>query len=156
MLNSEAFETFYEKNYDMVMHYAKRHGWAGMAEDITQEVFMTAWQKWDLVCRHENAKGWLMETAKKKICEHHRRNAREQCLLSEEDILRIGREDMEYALVEWKVTLKDNMNMEACRAFLEYYALGFSISWLACRENTNVAALRVKLSRVKNKLKVML
>ena len=37
------------------------------AEDVTQEVFLVAYQKWQEVRRHPNQKGFLLLTAKNKL-----------------------------------------------------------------------------------------
>ena len=153
MREMKDFEHWIDQNYDKIKHYAECHGWEEKAEDITQEVFMKAWEKREELFGHDNIGGWLMSTAKNIIRNHYKRLLRESQMLTEEAIWQIGGTEKAYGLIEWEVMLEDRMSRQDYRLFLEHYLFGISISSLAKRESTNEAALRMKLCRLKNKLK---
>ncbi len=63
------FEELYTNCYWLVYRYVRRMVEKDLtaAEDVTQEVFLVAYQKWQEVRRHPNQKGFLLLTAKNKL-----------------------------------------------------------------------------------------
>ena len=62
------FEELYTNCYWLVYRYVRHMVEKDLAaaEDVTQEVFLVAYQKWQEVRRHPNQKGFLLLTAKNK------------------------------------------------------------------------------------------
>ena len=60
------FEELYTNCYWLVYRYVRHMVEKDLAaaEDVTQEVFLVAYQKWQEVRRHPNQKGFLLLTAK--------------------------------------------------------------------------------------------
>ena len=63
------FEELYTNCYWLVYRYVRHMVEKDLAaaEDVTQEVFLVAYQKWQEVRRHPNQKGFLLLTAKNKL-----------------------------------------------------------------------------------------
>lgn len=63
------FEELYTNCYWLVYRYVRHmiEKDLAAAEDVTQEVFLVAYQKWQEVRRHPNQKGFLLLTAKNKL-----------------------------------------------------------------------------------------
>ena len=57
------FDVLFKSNYDKMVNTAFRTlGCMENAEDMVQEVFLTAIEKWDIVSVHENQLGWIFKT----------------------------------------------------------------------------------------------
>lgn len=61
---SKTISNLYRQYFNDIYSYVYRHiGDKELSEDITQQTFLTACQKPDEVCDHENSIGWLYITA---------------------------------------------------------------------------------------------
>lgn len=77
------FEEVCRENYARIYNYIlAKTGSKEAAEDITQEVFLIAYQKGEGILGHENPVAFLYTTAKNLVMEHFRQ--REKVRLSEE------------------------------------------------------------------------
>ena len=64
-----SYEEMYQKEYHTVYAYIRRmiSGNDAVVEDLTQEVFFVAYQKWDKILVHPNPPGFLIVVAQNKI-----------------------------------------------------------------------------------------
>ncbi|MFF3753976.1 RNA polymerase sigma factor [Streptomyces sp. NPDC002018] len=72
---SERFTTMYAREHPRVSAYVyRRLGDRGAAEELTAEVFRTAWER--MAAGQETGGGWLFVTARNLLGNHYRRTAR--------------------------------------------------------------------------------
>ena len=69
-----SFEQFYEAHVDEVYGFLRVRSNAHLAEELTAEVFVSAFERWD---EHDNLKpGWLMTVARRRLIDEWRRSTR--------------------------------------------------------------------------------
>lgn len=76
---TERYSALYEREQAAVLLFVARRcaSWS-QAEDITNDVFLTAWQRFDAVPHDPGqARGWLMNTARNHLRNLYRRNERQ-------------------------------------------------------------------------------
>jgi RNA polymerase sigma-70 factor (ECF subfamily) len=76
----DAFQAFYDRHAGRVLAYARRAGRdAGLAQDITQEVFLAAWTK-AATYRPDrgSAPAWLYTLTRNKLVDHWRKAGRDR------------------------------------------------------------------------------
>jgi len=60
MRDGESFDEFYRGTSRRLMHYAYAlTGDLGEAQDLVQEVYVRAWQRWGRLSRYDSADSWL-------------------------------------------------------------------------------------------------
>ena len=75
--NNDIIETMFRAEYKKLLLYAKAITYdSPQAEDVVQETFYEALRKIDVLKKHENPQGWLMQTLKNKIQTLNRSQAR--------------------------------------------------------------------------------
>ena len=75
--NNDIIETLFRAEYKKLLLYAKAITYdSPQAEDVVQETFYEALRKIDVLKKHENPQGWLMQTLKNKIQTLNRSQAR--------------------------------------------------------------------------------
>lgn len=96
-----AFSKICEDNYTRIYNYVflmTKDG--GLAEDITQEVFLKAYEKGDAFLRHPEPTGFLCRTAKYLTYDAARKHAREAASILEENEKTTEGDLFELALAE--------------------------------------------------------
>lgn len=59
-MDGESFDDFYRGTAQRLVRYAfAMCGDIGTAQDLTQEAYVRAWQRWDQVGQHEHPEAWL-------------------------------------------------------------------------------------------------
>jgi len=77
----ERFSELYRLEYPLVYRFVLRRTDAAHAEDITNETFAIAWQKFSDIPRHpEQARAWLYAVARNHILRHWRLDSRNAAL----------------------------------------------------------------------------
>lgn len=71
------FEAFYRHEYRGVLGLAMVLCTRGSAEDVTQDAFVAAYERWDEVGQMENAAGWVRRVAMNRALSRFRRAAAE-------------------------------------------------------------------------------
>jgi RNA polymerase sigma-70 factor, ECF subfamily len=80
-LVSERFSELYRREYPLVYRFVLRRTDAASAEDITNEAFAIAWQKFsDIPSQPDQARAWLYAVARNHILRHWRSDSRNAAL----------------------------------------------------------------------------
>jgi len=78
---SERFSELYRREYPLVYRFVLRRTDAAHAEDITNETFAIAWQKFsDIPSQPDQARAWLYAVARNHILRHWRSDRRNAAL----------------------------------------------------------------------------
>ncbi|HEY4452095.1 MAG TPA: RNA polymerase sigma factor [Solirubrobacteraceae bacterium] len=78
MTAQEHFESLYSEHAGAVLAYARRRVPDGQAEDVTAEVFLTAWRRLDEI--PTNTTVWLLGVARRVLANQRRSQARQLAL----------------------------------------------------------------------------
>lgn len=141
----------------MIYRYAKRalRGDEMEAEDITQDVFWVAYQKWNVVEKHPNIGGFLMVVAKNKIKKRILR--RSLVLYNEEEMLEALADKLDemndYSLVDLCAAVEKSLSREELKILLQYYGFGCSVTEMAKRLGIRESCFKVRVMRMREKLK---
>ncbi len=82
MNKERAFESLYRANYGYIYRYCyRRTGNVSDAEDISVEVFVLAWRRFDQIAGYMSPLAWLYSVAYRTIANHRRGRQRFQRLL---------------------------------------------------------------------------
>lgn len=154
---TESFEDWYRDYYDMVFRYICRmvRNNAADAEDLTQEVFWVAYQKWETVKEHPNIGGFLMVVAKNKVMKW---SIRQRLLFYDEehmlDLLadKID-ENSSYDMVELCSAVEKVLSVEELDILMQYYAYGYSAAEMAEKLGITEGCFKVRVLRMREKLK---
>lgn len=78
---AERFRALFEDAYDDVLRFVRRRCGEASAEDITADVFMTAWRRFgDLPTTHDERRAWLFGTARNTVSTTLRSTHRQDAL----------------------------------------------------------------------------
>ncbi len=148
----------YKQNYDRVFSYIRRCVQnEAVAEDMTQEVFLLVFRKWDELVDHPNIMGYMMNVAKFNICKWYSRQRRivpeEEDSLTQisRDILR-GNVDDIFNMVDFyssaeSVLREENLNILKC-----YYMYGYTSAEMAQKLGISVSCFKARVARMKKEL----
>lgn len=150
----------YLANYDHVHYYILRMLRYNMteADDLTQEVFWVAYQKWEMLKSHENIRGFLILTAKNKI----KKWVYKQTLMviDEPETMERRTDDNggkeEYGLVELYSAVEEILSEEELRILLQYYEYGYKTSEMAEKLGITESCFKVRVMRMREKLRAYL
>lgn len=151
------FDEIYRKYYDMIYRYINRaiHNNPMEAEDLTQEVFWVAFQKWDEVEHHPNIGGFLMVVAKNKVKKWLFR--RSLVYYNEEEMIEVLAEKLDehdpYDLVEVFSAIEETLSHEELTILLQYYGFGYSAAEMSERLGIEQSCFKVRVLRMREKLK---
>ena len=127
------------------------------AEDVTQEVFLVAYQKWQEVRRHPNQKGFLLLTAKNKLKKWYEQQGKIQTEGPGQEEKAARRPDSGqegyYVQAEWNAFLEQIFSMQELLIWKFYYENGFSCAEIGEKIGISESNTKVKLFRMRQKLK---
>lgn len=124
-----------------------------IAEDIVQETFYEALRKYEVFRQHPYQIGWLYKAAGYKIKEYLRKmQPRNEVSIEQEEIEELldfedGYDDAETQLVLYETLTKDEL-----LRFRRYYIWGESTEEIAGKEHVTENNMRVRLSRLRQKI----
>ncbi|MBR1930456.1 MAG: sigma-70 family RNA polymerase sigma factor [Lachnospiraceae bacterium] len=151
----ESFTVFYKEHYDELCRYVeKRLLQKDFTEDIVQDTFTVAWQKYDRLLVHPNQVGWLKLVAKYKIHEWER--TLQHTVQMDEGWMKMGREEMEYRRKELELLLHQTFSKQELKRFERHFVWGFSHREMAKLEGITEANMRVRLCRMREKIRNLL
>ncbi|MCM1008287.1 MAG: sigma-70 family RNA polymerase sigma factor [Ruminococcus flavefaciens] len=141
------FDEIVNRYYSVILNYCKYklNGNKSAAEDVTQEVFLTLYQKINRLKLSENIKFWLYRTADNKVKSYIRKNP---SFLPIEDCLEITQKDDYPSLSESDF---DCLSGEEKDLLIDYYSDG-SRENIAKAHNLNMNALYIRIHKIKKKL----
>lgn len=147
------FEDLYTDCYWLVYRYVRRMVEKDLAaaEDLTQEVFLVAFQKWEEVLRHPNQKGFLLLTAKNKLKKWYERQEKiqEEQVAQKPDAVQEG----DYIRAEWNAFLEEIFSIQELLIWKFFYESGFSCAEIGEKMGISESNTKVKLFRMRQKLK---
>ena len=155
------YEDLYRLEYQFVYRYIKRIIKTDdySAEDLTQEVFLVAFQKWESsVCGHPNIPGFLMRVAQNKLKKWFEQRSRiyvddsEVVEFLEEQSARIGGMT-EYERAEFYAALEKILSVEEANLLRYFYEYNYTTYEMAQIMNVSEPCFRGRMTRVRNKLK---
>ena len=153
------FEELYTNCYWLVYRYVRHMVEKDLAaaEDVTQEVFLVADQKWQEVRRHPNQKGFLLLTAKNKLKKWYEQQGKIQTEGSGQEEKAARRPDSGqegyYVQAEWNAFLEQIFSMQELLIWKFYYENGFSCAEIGEKIGISESNTKVKLFRMRQKLK---
>lgn len=154
---NSGFEEIYLKYYEMVYRYICRsvQNRTADAEDLTQEVFWVAYQKWDKVKDHPNIGGFLMVVAKNKVMKWSVR----PCPLYYEELEMLDAlaeqldETDSYDMVDLCSAVEATLSHEELDILLQYYSYGYTAGEMAKRLGVTESCFKVRVLRMREKLR---
>lgn len=154
MDKNPGFSEFYCEHFNDVYKYVKYIlGDNFIAEDITQETFLEAWRKYDIITEHPNVMGWLMRTARYKMRNMNKKMCNNELTSLDESQTDIAREENGFAMKAFELFLEAVLDKEEQTRFRRYYIWGYSSEEICELENITEINARVRISRLYNKLK---
>ena len=151
-VDHQIFDAMYREKYGEVYKFIRhRIKDRELAQDVLQETFYTAYNKWDVVRDHENQTGWLINTAKNKIRELHKKLKKVECEVALETEDYVVYEDG-YEQTELNMMIMKNLTEEEKRRFIRYFIHGTPLAEMAKLENVSENNMSVRISRLRDKI----
>lgn len=151
------FAEIYLRCYGKVYSYISRM--LGLdsceAEDLTQQVFLIAYRKWDTLQEHPNVPAFLMRVAKNLILKHS--VTRRPLCFNQLEILETAvadsREDRTYEMAELYMDIAHVLPKEQMTQFCQYYVNGFTAEEIASRLGIQTSCFKRRIARMKERLR---
>lgn len=154
----QAFEKIYNESYEEMLKYMKGVFYWDRQEayDVLQEVYLTAYEKIEILSKHENPIGWLKKAAKYKTYHVFERKNKVKELLTDENLMALNQkfEDDYSGLL--KCDLKNILTEDEYNLFYDFYIKGFTLNELAGFRKSTDQALKSKLARIRRKARKQL
>lgn len=151
------FDEVYLKYYDMIYRYISRmlRNNTAEAEDLAQEVFWVAFQKWEMLKKHPNIGGFLMVVARNKVMKW---STRQRVLYYDEiELLDALADKLEetnsYDMVELCSAVEETLSHGDLKLLMQYYEYGYSAAEMAKRLGITVSCFKVRVLRMREKLR---
>ena len=154
------FEELYEKEYDGIFRYIARviRNDQTAVEDLTQEVFFVAYQKWEIVRTHPNASGFLMVDAKNKLKKWYEKQRRTY-VDDSDTVERLAQSDASrqevdaFRLVDFYSSVENTLSNRDLNILRYYYEYGYTSAELSGWLGISESCFKVRVLRMKQKLK---
>lgn len=151
-VDHQEFDAMYRKNYKEIYKFiCYKVEDPELAQDVMQETFYIAYKKWNIVRGLSNPVGWLIQTAKNKICELNRKLKKLECEVTLEPEEYMVNEDG-YGKIELDTILLKDLSNEEKRRFVRYFVCGYTISEMAKMERISENNMSVRISRLRDKI----
>ena len=168
------FEDVYRRHYQSVYRYVRRmiRNNDAAVEDVVQEVFYIAYEKWDTLCQHPNVPGFLMIVARNRIRKWYDQQSRvsvnEECVLEFLDNEYSGNSGKAakaqgcansnegtdpFSMVDLYATMETVLSPHEVDILRQYYEYGYSTSEMARMLGITESCFKVRVLRMKEKLK---
>ncbi len=157
--SADSYTDIYLRYRDPVFRYVRRVTRnEAVAEDLTQDVFFLAFQKWEILTVHPNVPGFLMLSASNLIKKWYHKQGREQT--DEDEVLAAlaGDEEMseeisEFGLVDLYQSVETILSKEELDILRYYYEYGYSASEMARLLGITETCFKVRVKRMRDKLR---
>lgn len=152
---------FYEKLYrdtkPAIEHYLMMilHN-CSMIEDVTQEVYLEAYRKLDVLMQHPEPRGFLFRMARYKALHwirDRKRIEKEEYLCDDSVLVAQAAEEHAYMEAEVRLMVEKLLTDEEYRLFDEHYIQGYTEKEIAVTKQKSHAAVRMSCSRMTRKLR---
>lgn len=146
---TELFNSYYKGNYAMIYRVALtlvRD--ENIAEVVTQETFVTAWEKFDQFQEKENPIGWLVLVARNKSKQaiEQKKRYMEMRLFGR----KVEELAVEYDYDQYELLIPDCAEK---RLMIRYYEEGYRIQELADEQGIKLSAMKMRIKRAKERLR---
>lgn len=153
----QEFEKFYRRYHDMLSKYVyRRIGKKEPVEDIVQEVFCLAYEKWGQITAHPTPEGWLILVARNKMLEFWRNSEYRQTFPLEGIESELCVDDENYGMVEIEAVAEANLQMGEWNLMKSYYWEDRNVQILAEQAGVENSCMRMRISRITRKLRTVL
>lgn len=124
-----------------------------IAEDIVQETFYEALRKYEIVKDHPNQIGWLYKAAGFKIKEYLRKmQPQNEVWMEPDEIEEIPGVEEGFGDAEAQIVLYESLTQDELLRFRRYFIWGESTAEIAEKEQITENNMRVRLSRLRQKI----
>ena len=152
-IKQEEFDKLYLKYKKQLLQYVTATiENKGIAEDIVQETFYEAWRKYDIFSKHPDQIGWLYIAAGYKVKECLRKLGPQGELYEEDEEEACGRQEEGYSKAEMEIMICETLTEDELLRFRRYFVWGETPAEIAEKENITENNVRVRLSRLKQKI----
>ena len=151
----ESLETFYEELfndhygyiYTVILNYIGNNE---VARELTQDVFLKAFESLSTVRGHPNIGGWLTLTARRAVADHMRKEGRNPASLTLEDIKGTASVNDTYGFED----LFDfpGLGLEDRLIIRLFYEQELTVKEISVKMNISVPAVKTRLYRAKKRL----
>lgn len=159
------FEDVYKSHYRNVYRYVRRmiRNNDAAVEDVVQEVFFIAYEKWDLLKDHPNVAGFLIVVARNRIRKWYDKQSK--LFVNEESVLEyLDNEDSEpetasgegtdpFSMVDLYSTMEKVLSHKEVNILRQYYEYGYTSSEMAKMLGITESCFKVRVLRMKEKLR---
>lgn len=145
------FEQFYKNTRNIVRQYVKKHARDSFdAEDLEQEVYLKAFEQWQLLQEHPNPAGWLLLTLRNLCRSSYRVGSRYETLFEYKEIPYV---ESAYGKLVMEDFLESVYNQKDVYVAKKYFLDGDSIEELSEELGISRHSFRTRLYRMRRRLK---
>ena len=148
------FQHLFEENYQKLIHficYAHLKVELKTAEDIVQDTFVEAINKYEQLRSHPNPGGWLMNTARFKLSTTVRR-AYQTDVSFDDCTTEPSYSEAEYSAMELEVLIGTVLSAQEKELFMKYFVEQYPSRQMAREQNMTENAFKVKMHRIRKKV----
>lgn len=151
------YEQFYRDTKRAVEHYlmALLHNYS-VIEDVSQEVYLEAYRKLDVLMQHPEPRGFLFRMARYKALHWLRERNRiekEEYLCEDTVLMESASDEDGFKTTEVRLTVEHLLTEEEYRLFDAHYIQGYTAKEIAAARQKSHAAVRMSCSRMTRKLR---
>lgn len=156
-----SYEEMYESQYKRVFHYIRRNinNDEMSVEDLTQDVFLVAYQQWETVVRdHPNIPGYLTVIAQNKIKKWYEKQSR--FYLDDPDTVALEAQKRKHAagvdpyeMVEIYSSAEQVISSRNLHILRNYYEYDYKASELSQQLGVTESCFKIRVARMKEKLR---
>lgn len=170
------FEDVYKSHYRTVYRYVRRmiRNNDAAVEDVVQEVFFIAYEKWDLLQEHPNVAGFLIIVARNRVRKWYDQQSKvsvnEECVLeyldgensAQTNPVSTGNTGSKgsagegtdpFSMVDLYATMEKVLTHKEVDILRQYYEYGYTSSEMAKMLGITESCFKVRVLRMKEKLK---
>lgn len=151
------YEQFYRDTKPAVEHYLMMllHNYS-VIEDVSQEVYLEAYRKLDVLMQHPEPRGFLFRMARYKALHwiRERNRIEQEEFLCEDSVLVMNVSDDDvYRAAEILIAVEELLTKEEFSIFEAHYIQGYTEKEIAATRHKSHAAVRMSCSRMTRKLR---
>ncbi len=154
-----SYEELYAGEYDNIAAYIRRTVYRDdmAVEDLTQDVMLVAYMKWETVAAHPNPPGYLKTIARHYLLKWFEKQGK--IWLCEESLLEEGifantfdKGQNPYKMAEFYYDAENVLSGVELQMLRDYYEFGYTASELAEKYGVTQSCFKVRIARMKKKL----
>lgn len=157
------FEEICRENYARIYNYIlAKTGNREAAEDMTQDVFLIAFQKGDAFLCHEKPVAFLYVTARNLVLEYYKRDRSKEIELDEAQMTAFGKDAYEELCLQktdrfneacYRRKVLQKLRPEERKLYQKYYVEKQPMKVIARELQMSEAAIRMKYMRIRRKVR---